>query len=1115
MFRDARSKLDKIQLQLEARGRSFGGQWSLPTSRAMGFFLSMIVGEQQKIRALRWLQTDGLMEASLGRDQLTDELNKKIETGEFVLVQDDVVRLAPQIGQSPSAKVAGMREVREPWNLQTKAERWKTFHPSDLFSPVARKRLPQEAQAWIDQNFERRFEPRSMDLQYGRGGYFRINIDKINAYLAQKGFGQYQFKYGGVDGYFQHIEKGDWLPQWRQRSQHDPNEQHGPDLSEPKVEYDDKGHPVVHFTGGAVTKQYDNYKNAVVSMEASFHHMMEKVHSSGPENLPTDFQTKREGQKETVGQTLMNLIQRSEHDVVGGHAPSRQIFKGLHVKSKQGDVRLEQEELANFFLAALKWGLKLPHRLRPEKGEGPFDNKALNAELARPENERVIKSLEEAGSATAKRGKKSGKQATQWVMTLTEKGVGKVIDYITPRNLWPSIKPMWNWPAALGIPGNRSMRGYASRLLDEVYRKYPQFSAQMKNVVNAAKEDKDKPDDFIQDLQPQVQELTPEIEQEFRDRGYRWRHADRNGNWLAGKTKNALHYGVGEERYDNIPVTLDGGKKYYEVPSHTGKKAKVKKGGLEQGMLLGGDVQVTASQGRRHVEANPAHGKEEYDRLLNALLKGEMGEGGHPRKPGRTFSNPMVLPSVIRGVNAAINRTKMRPQFEDIIFPTNINPLGEIGTQKTIGSGEEPEDKPDVQPLTSFEKPLPEDEPLPDEDDEEIVDPRAEDDYYDPENDEETIRKKGELYGTEEDDDVYGELEPEYDLDYEYEDAPKPQKGGKEGVELQAGEILEWGVAALYSFAGDPAFKFGYLTEEELQNIKKWSRSAEVKKAKNKGRGIFAILKDRGIVDPRQQNEALTRVLDIVQQGGTWEDLLNSGIPNTILGAIGRNALMARTDAIARYVSRRMEGIIKERRQIAKQAATDERGQTLDDQGAQSASSAAGEEAEDHTGPKSIASISDLRQRAGIDPPVVPDDTPDDTPDDDTPDDTIKFEPPKKKPVIQRYQPEPVDAPDDTIKFEPPKKKPVIQRYQPEPKPVDIQMYRSPTMPPKSTPLTAPAIPPLTAPAIPPLTAPAIPPLTAPAIPPLTAPAIPWLCKNRTPFGLSCMARNGWNRCRI
>jgi len=416
MFRDF-VRNDMNNIKLEARGRSYGGQWSLPTTQGIAFFLSMIEGEPQRIRALRWIQTDGLMLASKGRDVIADSINQKLSQN------DDIAgTLAPKVGVNPSGKVAGMREVREPWEVTQKAERWEGgVHPSDIFSPIAREGHPMnQFGSWADSEFLQKYEPRFMEFQTGSGHYLKINIESINTHLEQKGLPT--FHYGGVDGYLQYIEKGDWLPEDdpRRRSQADPNQQHGPDLSEPETEYDKKGNPIVHFTGGAVGKKEDNYRNAIRAMSGSFTQAAEIVsNTQSVEHLPPELQ-----------KPLANLIMVTRELKRAEHAPSprRGISKQiLDIGQRAGKKPVSFDDMDDtaleLFYNAMETGLRTPITL---SGSEPF--KQLEAEEAIKAD--FIKSYRKISDG-------------KWEMVLGDKGVASVWEHVLKKD--PVITPSWRW----------------------------------------------------------------------------------------------------------------------------------------------------------------------------------------------------------------------------------------------------------------------------------------------------------------------------------------------------------------------------------------------------------------------------------------------------------------------------------------------------------------------------------------------------------------------------------------------------------------------------------------------------------------------------------------------
>ena len=64
---------------MEARGRSMGpGGWEMPVTDSMAYFVSVFPGTALRAQILCWLMTRGLVEASKGRDELANIVNKML-----------------------------------------------------------------------------------------------------------------------------------------------------------------------------------------------------------------------------------------------------------------------------------------------------------------------------------------------------------------------------------------------------------------------------------------------------------------------------------------------------------------------------------------------------------------------------------------------------------------------------------------------------------------------------------------------------------------------------------------------------------------------------------------------------------------------------------------------------------------------------------------------------------------------------------------------------------------------------------------------------------------------------------------------------------------------------
>ena len=200
----------------------------------LGDLLTLIPGDKLRTRALVWITTEGLMQASRGRNKL------------FLLVKPELEKLQntilPMTGahgiknQQPSQKIAGVQEMARNviGNWGRDPEDGFTVH--DLFSKEAWARMPILEQVKLDgkgilEYYFETFEPREMVLEKGsaKNGKWSIDLTKANSKIQELGLSPFYF--GGFDGYIQYVEKGDWLEDHEKRSAFSPNQQFGFDLT--------------------------------------------------------------------------------------------------------------------------------------------------------------------------------------------------------------------------------------------------------------------------------------------------------------------------------------------------------------------------------------------------------------------------------------------------------------------------------------------------------------------------------------------------------------------------------------------------------------------------------------------------------------------------------------------------------------------------------------------------------------------------------------------------------------------------------------------------------------------------------------------------------------------
>jgi hypothetical protein len=269
-------------------------------SQPMANLLSLIPGTQARARALGWLMTSGLVEASLRRKQLTKMVQAILDrhhNSKFRQGTDGIIQMPkkPQ-NVTPSRKVVGMHreatfdDLNDPELFAPPRPNPDdpiiVLQPRDLFSPVARKRWPILEQIEvvpgmsIDEYWEKYLEPRWMIIE-AHPDYIRtvrLDLMSLRVDLKEKrdqclGLGLEPFMYGSVNGYLQFVEKGDYLKGYLNRNPSDYNEQFGPslDLKDSHVmQRDDDGNVIAHFIGGSSDNNPVRCAETIVKMRGQF-----------------------------------------------------------------------------------------------------------------------------------------------------------------------------------------------------------------------------------------------------------------------------------------------------------------------------------------------------------------------------------------------------------------------------------------------------------------------------------------------------------------------------------------------------------------------------------------------------------------------------------------------------------------------------------------------------------------------------------------------------------------------------------------------------------------------------------------------------------------------------
>ncbi len=276
-------------------GSSKSGVIYFPTDYdGLTTLLSLIAeGDGVRRQAINWVMGEGLMQASLGREQLLEKVKEK----GFQDSSPVKVGAGQPSNIQPTQRVVGemSRYASNIWGTD-QGDLNITVH--DLFSREAWERFPFLNDVRIEglsihDYYEKYFEPKHMQLNSSV-----YHLDQMREYAEQLGL--QPFRYGGFDGYIQFIEKGDWKPEVeKHRDASNDNQQFGfmvdPEKTQSGGEWkfvDDlksmtrgkNPKAVYNFHGGAYIEDETRAANALRLMKATFNDMAKRI-GQGEESI--------------------------------------------------------------------------------------------------------------------------------------------------------------------------------------------------------------------------------------------------------------------------------------------------------------------------------------------------------------------------------------------------------------------------------------------------------------------------------------------------------------------------------------------------------------------------------------------------------------------------------------------------------------------------------------------------------------------------------------------------------------------------------------------------------------------------------------------------------------
>jgi hypothetical protein len=801
----------------EATG--FGGT-TLPfvITQPMANLLTLITGTKLRARALNWMLSEGLLEATLNRNKLCEMINAHMR-GQSV---DAVLKMPPRIvpqNIQPSMRVVGEMarsavglSGEDPLHMGRQDE----VRPCDVFSPEGRERfrldtIKLSGGLGIDEYYDEHFEPKYMVIQHSNPGeMLRIELRAIRDALYS--IGMEGFQYGGKDGYLQFMEKGDWLePEARKAFSN--NQQFGYSL-EPESTvptYDDNGNKVYHFIGGPSVPEEKRAEQTIMHMRASFH----KIAGSVKQNQEIEDITP--GEVDAVKRLLSSYqsLKRGEVGIrpidvgvdtanAGKEGAARKLFD---MNSGRGSPYMEVDpdmEL-DLILGLAEKGLhhEMPKREIKTWGGPMVLNKIFGREWDGTGNPPVTYWRTDPSDPNMFSCKIDPALVPVFMNAIKE-GLSYNPPQLRVRLVLKNFLPK---AAEAGL--SKEVKLNLSTLVNAGIKHYPEAVSAVKRTIY-------KLHGFDQSSFATLQgfdrikvnpldQYSNDALQQLRKSGYDWEEKTESGapDFLG---RDECSISLGASRYkvviDDSLKGLTAEQKIAQIRANPqaglpcwllvpvdrkGKPVKLARwGATGSAMLAGGHKHMGGvGTGAGHVETRPA-GTKTWAQLRQLLLQGGLGE----------------------------------------------NPAEDFGKVHYADETELPSVK-------------------------------------------ESVTRAERLFGL---------------------------KHNRKWPEVS--QLYMWGIEALRSFSGDPAFQVGLLTDKQIEAELNWDEEKRRSKGEQKGWGIRVLLSNAGVNDPDQQ----VQLIDLMHQHGTLGGVIDqfSMLTPELLGAFGENAKYYRVRKMSQYIFTRM-----------------------------------------------------------------------------------------------------------------------------------------------------------------------------------------------------------------
>lgn len=661
-FRDfMKSDTEALRLKEMALG-SVRKELSLPIPTNMAYFIALFGADNlERTKVFEWLLNEGLLQASSGRDQLVEIIN-----GALNIVS--IPGQGDQSGQVTTGKAVGESNLSE-GEIRSLRSKSRAIEAVDLFSPIARKEMaktfndPRVKKSLggmdIDNYYAKNYEPQYMEIPNRRAkGNKYIEIQEVNAELAKKGIEP--FKYGGVDGYLQYVEKGDWQEESQKRNYQDPNQQHGPDLSGARREVQD-GKPIIKFGdgGNTVNTNIRRYSAVLQGMERKF-----RKFDQDPKGM---------GDKEIKILRGIKGIKKMERIAKEGRASVTTVCYNLVQKTTGGWKQTCDQELEEV-LEYARIGLKKPF--------------PIGAHTLTRDSWNNFASDKVGLGITGKPASETDRHQYVWV-TLTDAQVETVMNHVTKDQDKGFLNVTWWWGTILRETGIEKVptsqgaaRAFLSRFVEAGLRNNPDVY-KTKTVTSHELTG-------IPDLQhsPKIEErpVSNNDIENLKFRGYQWSLSDKDiakglkePDWeshlfdepetlIFGDDENIQHIIKIVKRVD--PYNPNSYELKMQVPQAEQEKRGARRN-LSRPMLLGGKgTNISGGENLGIGDENPSQNWEELEKqLLNGEigekydLKGDEGDEGEYSK---SFGDVHALPSVKSGISTSL-RHALTWSYQDYV----------------------------------------------------------------------------------------------------------------------------------------------------------------------------------------------------------------------------------------------------------------------------------------------------------------------------------------------------------------------------------------------------------------------------------------------------------------